>query len=192
MKTNISADGFKHNLPESKHVIELPKICLSSSDSSKSFHVNVSYHVQVFFFLLSDEGMYDYNHRMVWIGRNFTDHLVPTPVPQSGTPSARPGCPKAPSKLRFSESSSLKWKRKPAAAGEKEWHLSTEAWGNVSSLFVCSPKESEVLHSAVAAQHRSLTGDAVTMLLATGSSWHAQRKREVLWKLRRLKQWLLM
>ena len=34
------------------------------------------------------------NHRMVWVGRDLIDHLVPTPLPRAGTPSTRPGCPK--------------------------------------------------------------------------------------------------
>jgi len=32
------------------------------------------------------------NHRMVWVGRDLTDQLVPTPVPWA--PSTRPGCSK--------------------------------------------------------------------------------------------------
>jgi len=64
-----------------------------------------------FFFLLSDEVMCDYNHRMVWVGRNFKDHPVPIPVPWAGTLSTKPGCPKTPSNVRFSESSFLKWKK---------------------------------------------------------------------------------
>jgi len=31
---------------------------------------------------------------MVWIGRDLKNHLVPTPLPWSGIPSARPGCSK--------------------------------------------------------------------------------------------------
>jgi len=31
---------------------------------------------------------------MVWVGRDLTDHVVPTPLPWAGTPSARPGCSK--------------------------------------------------------------------------------------------------
>jgi len=31
---------------------------------------------------------------MIWIGRELTDHLVPTPLPWAGTPSTRPGCSK--------------------------------------------------------------------------------------------------
>lgn len=31
------------------------------------------------------------NRRMVWIGREFKDHLVPTPLPWTGKSSARPG-----------------------------------------------------------------------------------------------------
>jgi len=31
---------------------------------------------------------------MVWVGRELRDHLVPTPLPQSGTPPTRPGCSK--------------------------------------------------------------------------------------------------
>ena len=34
------------------------------------------------------------NHTMVWVGSDFKDHLVPTPLPWAGTPSARPGCSK--------------------------------------------------------------------------------------------------
>jgi len=34
------------------------------------------------------------NHRIVWARRDFTDHLVPTPLPWAGTPSTRPGCSK--------------------------------------------------------------------------------------------------
>ena len=34
------------------------------------------------------------NDRMVWVGRDLKDHLVPTPLPWTGTPSTRPGCPK--------------------------------------------------------------------------------------------------
>ena len=29
---------------------------------------------------------------MVWVGRNLKDHLVPTPLPWTGTSSTRPGC----------------------------------------------------------------------------------------------------
>jgi len=32
------------------------------------------------------------NHRMVWVGRDLTDHLVPTPLLWAGTPSTSPGC----------------------------------------------------------------------------------------------------
>ena len=35
------------------------------------------------------------NHRMVWVGRNLKDHLVPTPLPWAGTPawtSSTPTC----------------------------------------------------------------------------------------------------
>jgi len=32
------------------------------------------------------------NHRMVWVGRDLNDHLVPTPLPWAGTSSTRPGC----------------------------------------------------------------------------------------------------
>ncbi|GAB0189020.1 centromere protein C [Grus japonensis] len=35
-----------------------------------------------------------WNHRMVWVGRDLKDHLVPTPLPWAGTPSTRPRCPK--------------------------------------------------------------------------------------------------
>ena len=34
------------------------------------------------------------NHRMVWIGRDLKDHLVPTFRPRAGTPSTRPRCSK--------------------------------------------------------------------------------------------------
>jgi len=34
------------------------------------------------------------NHRMVWVGRDLKDHLIPTPLPWAGTSSTRPGCPK--------------------------------------------------------------------------------------------------
>jgi len=30
------------------------------------------------------------NHRMVWVGQDLKDHLVPTPLPWTGTPSTRP------------------------------------------------------------------------------------------------------
>ena len=33
-------------------------------------------------------------HRMVWVGRDLKDHLVPPPLPWAGTPSTRPGCSK--------------------------------------------------------------------------------------------------
>ena len=33
---------------------------------------------------------------MVWAGRELIDHLVPTLLPQAGTPSTRPGCSKSP------------------------------------------------------------------------------------------------
>ena len=33
-------------------------------------------------------------HRIVWVGRDLKDHLVPTPSPWAGTPSTRPGCSK--------------------------------------------------------------------------------------------------
>lgn len=29
---------------------------------------------------------------MVWVGKDFKHHLVPTPLPQAGVPSTRPGC----------------------------------------------------------------------------------------------------
>ena len=32
------------------------------------------------------------NHRMVWVGRDLKDHLVPPPLPSAGTSSTRPGC----------------------------------------------------------------------------------------------------
>jgi len=32
------------------------------------------------------------NHRMVWVGRDLIDQVVPTPLPWAGTPSTRPGC----------------------------------------------------------------------------------------------------
>jgi len=32
------------------------------------------------------------NHRMVWVGRDLTDHLVQTLTPRARTPSTRPGC----------------------------------------------------------------------------------------------------
>jgi len=34
------------------------------------------------------------NHRMVWVGRDLTDHLVPTSLPWAGTPSTGPDCSK--------------------------------------------------------------------------------------------------
>jgi len=34
------------------------------------------------------------NHRMIWIGRDFIDHSVPTPLPRAETPSTRTGCSK--------------------------------------------------------------------------------------------------
>jgi len=37
------------------------------------------------------------NHRMVWVGRDFTDHLVPTPLPWAVTPSNYSRLLKAPS-----------------------------------------------------------------------------------------------
>jgi len=33
-------------------------------------------------------------HRMVWVGRDLKDHLVPSPLPWTGTPFTRPGCSK--------------------------------------------------------------------------------------------------
>ena len=33
-----------------------------------------------------------WNHRMVWVGRDLKDHLVPTPLPWAGTSSTSPGC----------------------------------------------------------------------------------------------------
>jgi len=32
------------------------------------------------------------SHRVVWVGRDLKDHLIPTPLPWAGTPSTRPGC----------------------------------------------------------------------------------------------------
>ena len=32
------------------------------------------------------------NHGRVWVGRDFTDHCVPAPLPWAGTPSTIPGC----------------------------------------------------------------------------------------------------
>jgi len=32
------------------------------------------------------------NHRMVWVGRDLKEHLVPTPLPRAVTSSPRPGC----------------------------------------------------------------------------------------------------
>jgi len=29
---------------------------------------------------------------MVWVGKDLTDHLVPTTLPWAETPSTRPGC----------------------------------------------------------------------------------------------------
>lgn len=34
------------------------------------------------------------DHRMTWVGRDFKDHLVPTPLPRAGEPSTRPSCSK--------------------------------------------------------------------------------------------------
>lgn len=34
------------------------------------------------------------NHRIVWDGRDLKDHLLPTPLAQTGTLSTRPGCSK--------------------------------------------------------------------------------------------------
>jgi len=34
------------------------------------------------------------NHRMVWVGRDLKDHLVPTPLPWAETPSTKPRCSK--------------------------------------------------------------------------------------------------
>jgi len=31
-------------------------------------------------------------HRMVWVGRDLIDHIIPTPLPWTGTRSTRPGC----------------------------------------------------------------------------------------------------
>jgi len=33
------------------------------------------------------------NHRMVWVRRDLTDHLVPTSLPSAGTPSTRSPLP---------------------------------------------------------------------------------------------------
>ena len=41
---------------------------------------------------------------MVWVGRDLSDHLVPTPLPGAGTPSTRPGCSKHPSNLALNTS----------------------------------------------------------------------------------------
>ena len=35
------------------------------------------------------------NHSMVWVGKDLTDHLVPTLLPWAGTPSTRPHCSKS-------------------------------------------------------------------------------------------------
>jgi len=35
-----------------------------------------------------------WNHRIVWVGRDLKDHLVPTPLPWAGTAYTRPGCSK--------------------------------------------------------------------------------------------------
>ena len=32
------------------------------------------------------------SHRVVWVGRDLKDHLVPTPLPRAATSSTRPGC----------------------------------------------------------------------------------------------------
>jgi len=32
-------------------------------------------------------------HRVVWVGRDLIDHLVPIPLPWAGTLSTRPSCP---------------------------------------------------------------------------------------------------
>ena len=34
------------------------------------------------------------NHRIVWVGKDLKDHLVPVFLPWAGTPSTRPGCSK--------------------------------------------------------------------------------------------------
>lgn len=33
---------------------------------------------------------------MAWVGRDLTDHLLPTPLPWARTPATRPGCIKPP------------------------------------------------------------------------------------------------
>ena len=39
-------------------------------------------------------GIESWNHRTVWVGRDFKDHLAPTPMPRTGTCSPRAGCSK--------------------------------------------------------------------------------------------------
>ena len=46
---------------------------------------------------LADSRLCAMNHRILewyWVGRNLKDHLVPTPVSWTGTPSTKPGCSK--------------------------------------------------------------------------------------------------
>ena len=33
------------------------------------------------------------NHRMAWVEKDHNDHLDPTPLPQAGLPTTKPGCP---------------------------------------------------------------------------------------------------
>jgi len=42
------------------------------------------------------------NYRMVGVGGDLKDHLVPTPLPWAGAPSTRPGCSFLEILLRFS------------------------------------------------------------------------------------------
>lgn len=111
-----------------------------------------------FFFLLSDEVMCDYNHRMVWVGRNFKDHPIPTPCHEQG---------------HF-----------PLNQVAQKPH---PTWGFQKVLFWSGKKPSFCGLKRMASQHWGYS-DVVTMLLATGSPWHAQHKQEAVWNLGRLKQ----
>jgi len=43
-------------------------------------------------FIASLGAVLSQNHRMVWVGRDLIERVIPTALPQTGTPAPSPGC----------------------------------------------------------------------------------------------------
>lgn len=57
--------------------------------------VNFLFQIPKFFYfslMICRTAVESQNHRMVLVGRNLGDHLIPTPLSWAGTPSSRPDC----------------------------------------------------------------------------------------------------